>query len=268
MRGAALAALAVAALAGGAPRARAASGPAVPILMYHHIAPAGPSVRLPALWVAPAAFAAQVRALRRAGYRAVTLGRVWDAWTGGPPLPRRPVVVSFDDGYADQVRHALPALRRARWPGVLNLALDFLPAMGGATAVRRLLAAGWEVDSHSITHPDLTALPPARLRAELTGSRARIRELLGVPANFFAYPSGHLNASVVAAVRRAGYLAATTTRTGYATPRDRFRLARVQVSRGVTAADLLRRLRALRPRDGVTRQRGSARATPGGGPDA
>lgn len=267
MRGAALAALAVAALAGGAPGARAASGPAVPILMYHHIAPAGPSARLPALWVAPAAFAAQVRALRRAGYRAVTLGRVWDAWTGGPPLPRRPVVVSFDDGYADQVRHALPALRRARWPGVLNLALDFLPAMGGAAAVRRLLAAGWEIDSHSITHPDLTTLAPARVRAELAGSRARIRELFGVPANFFAYPSGHLNASVVAAVRRAGYLAATTTRTGYATPRDRFRLARVQVSRGITAAGLLRRLRALRPRDRV-RPRGAARAAPGGGPDA
>jgi peptidoglycan/xylan/chitin deacetylase (PgdA/CDA1 family) len=267
MRGAALAALAVAALAGGAPGARAASGPAVPILMYHHIAPAGPSARLPALWVAPAAFAAQVRALRRAGYRAVTLGRVWDAWTGGPPLPRRPVVVSFDDGYADQVRHALPALRHARWPGVLNLALDFLPAMGGPAAVRRLRAAGWEIDSHSITHPDLTALAPVRLRAELAGSRARIRGLFGVPANFFAYPSGHLNASVVAAARRAGYLAATTTRTGYATPRDRFRLARVQVSRGITATGLLRRLRALRPRDRV-RPRGAARAAPGGGPDA
>jgi hypothetical protein len=71
---------------------------------------------------------------------------------------------------------------------------------------------------------------------------------LRVPANFFAYPSGRLDAGVVAAVERAGYLAATTTRRGYATPRDRFRLARVQVSRGLTATDLLRRLRALRPR--------------------
>ena len=248
MRRAAVAALALVALGSGVPGARAASGPPVPILMYHHIAPAGQYARLPALWVRPEAFAAQVRALRRAGYRAVTLGRVWDAWHGGPPLPRRPVVVSFDDGYADQVRHALPALRRARWPGVLNLALDFLPAMGGTGAVRRLLAAGWEIDSHSITHPDLTTLAPARLRAELAGSRARIHDLFGVPANFFAYPSGHLNAGVVAAVRRAGYLAATTTRAGYATPRDRYRLARVQVSRGITAADLLRRLRALRPR--------------------
>jgi hypothetical protein len=69
-------------------------------------------------------------------------------------------------------------------------------------------------------------------------------------------------------VRRAGYLAATTTRTGYATPRDRFRLARVQVSRGITAAGLLRRLLALRPRDRVTRPHGAALAAPGGGQGA
>ena len=250
MRGAAPAALALAlaVLAGGAPSARAASGPAVPILMYHHIAPAPPGARLPALWVRPATFAAQLRALRRAGYRAVTLGRVWRAWSGGPRLPRRPIVLSFDDGYADQVRHALPVLARQRWPGVLNLALDFLPAMGGKAAVRRLLAAGWEIGSHSISHPDLTRLDPASLEEEISGSRAQIHNLLGVEAEFFCYPSGRLDAAVVAAVRRAGYLAATTTRAGYASPRDPFRLARVQVGRAMSGTDLLRRLRALRPR--------------------
>lgn len=247
-RGAAVAALALVALVGGAPGARAASGPPVPILMYHHIASAPAGARLPALWVTPAVFGAQVRAMQRAGYRAVTLGRVWSAWNGGKPLPRHPLVISFDDGYADQVGYALPALRRARWPGVLNLALRFLPAMGGPPAVKRLLAAGWEVDAHSLTHADLTKLAPARRRTEIAGSRERIQDLFGVTPRFFCYPSGHLDATVVAAVRRAGYLAATTTRAGYADPRDPLRLARVQVSRGVTAAGLLARLRVLRPR--------------------
>ncbi len=243
MRRAAIAIVAFLALAGATASARAASGPPVPILMYHHIAPPPPGARLPTLWVQPSAFAAQVRALRRAGYRAVTLGRVWDAWNGGRPLPRRPVVLSFDDGYADQVRHALPALRRRRWPGVLNLALDFLPRMGGAPAVRRLLRAGWEIGSHSITHRDLTTLAPARLREELVGSRERIGALFGVTPRFFCYPFGRLDAAVVAAVRDAGYVAATTTRPGLASPRDPLRLARVQVSRDTTATDLLRRLR-------------------------
>jgi len=248
VRAAAVAALAFAVLADGAPGARAAARPPVPILMYHHIAPAPAGVRLPSLWVTPAAFAAHVRGLQRAGYHAVTLGRVWDAWNGGAPLPRRPVVLSFDDGYADQVRSALPVLRRAGWPGSLSLALSFVPDMGGVPAVRRLLAAGWELVSHSLTHPDLTAVGGARLRDEVAGSRTRIRELFGVAPRFFCYPSGHVDATVVAAVRRAGYVAATTTRAGYATPRDPFHLARVQVSRGRTAADLLARLRALRPR--------------------
>ena len=248
VRGAAVVALALVALGSGAPEARAASGPPVPILLYHHVAPAPAGVRLPALWVSPPAFTGQVRGLRRAGYHAVTLWRVWDAWHGGAPLPRRPVVFSFDDGYADQVGGALPVLLRARWPAVLNLSLGFLPAMGGAPAVRRLLAASWEVDSHSLTHPDLTTVGPARLRDEVVGSRARIRALLGVTPQFFSYPSGHVDATVVAAVRRAGYLAATTTRAGYADPRDRFRLARVQVSGGQSGAYLLARLRALRPR--------------------
>jgi peptidoglycan/xylan/chitin deacetylase (PgdA/CDA1 family) len=245
---AAVVALAVVAPAGGAPAARAASGPPVPILMYHHIAPAPAGVRLPALWVSPEAFAAQVRGLQRAGYRAVTLGRVWDAWHGRGRLPRRPVVLSFDDGYADQVASALPVLRRAHWPGVLNLALSYLPGMGGEPAVRRLLHAGWELDSHSISHPELRKLAPARLRSEVAGSRTRIRRLFGITPRFFCYPSGHLDAAVAAAVRRAGYLAATTTRAGFATPRDPLRLARVQVSRGMSAAGLLARLRALRPR--------------------
>jgi peptidoglycan/xylan/chitin deacetylase (PgdA/CDA1 family) len=245
---AAVAALALVAFAGGAPGARAASGPPVPILMYHHIAPAPAGARTPALWVSPAAFGAQVRGLRRAGYRAVTLGRVWNAWHGGKKLPRRPVVLSFDDGYADQVAAALPVLQRARWPGVLNLALNFLPDMGGKPAVRRLLDAGWELDSHSLTHVDLRKVGHARLRDEVAGSRARIHSLFGVTPRFFCYPFGHLSGPVGQAVRRAGYLAATTTRAGYATPRRPLNLPRIQVSRGKTAADLLARLRALRPR--------------------
>ncbi len=244
-----VAALALVALAGGAPGARAASGPPVPILLYHHIAPAPADATLPALWVTPAALRSQVRALRRAGYRAVTLGRVWDSWHGGARLPRRPVVLTFDDGYADQVAEALPVLKAARWPGVLNLALTYLPEMGGEPAVRQLLDAGWELDSHTFTHADLRRVGHSRLRDEVAGSRARIRELFGVTPRFFCYPFGRLSGPVGQAVRRAGYLAATTTRAAFATPRDnRFLLPRIQVSRGVTATDLLRRLRALRPR--------------------
>lgn len=216
--------------------------------MYHAIEPVPAGARAPSLWVTRAAFASQVRALQRAGYRAVTLRRVWDAWHHGRSLPRRPVVFSFDDGYASQVGNALPVLRRAGWPGVLNLTLRNLPQLGGVSAVRRMVRAGWEVDSHTLTHPDLTTLADAALHRELRDSRSRIRRLFGEPASFFCYPSGRYDARVIAAVKDAGYLAATTVQSAFATPAaDPYALGRIQVSGGVGGAALVRRLRDLRP---------------------
>lgn len=224
----------------------------VPILVYHAIRTPPADARLPSLFVRPSEFSAQVRALRRAGYRAVTLQRVWDAWHGRATLPRRPVVLTFDDGYASQVRIALPVLRRERWPGVLNLTLDWVDDLGGDAAVRRLIDAGWEIDAHSRTHADLTQVPAAQLADEISGARAELRERYGVAANFFAYPSGRYDTRVVAAVERAGHLGATTVRRGFATPAAPFALARIQVSGGSGASGLLRRLRELRSRATAT----------------
>ena len=228
---------------------RRTARPSVPILMYHVIGEPPAGARLPALFVRPAHFTSQIRALKQAGYEAVTLRQVWNAWHHRARLPRRPVVLSFDDGSEGHVRHALPALRRAGWPGVLNLAWSFLTDIGGESAVRRLVRAGWEIDSHSLTHRDLTQLDDAALRSELTESRTRIRDAFGPrTAEFFAYPYGRLDARVRRAARDAGYLAATTVRAGFAKPTaDPYALARIQVGAGARGPALLRRLRALRP---------------------
>lgn len=204
---------------------------AVPILMYHVIAPARPGVAFPGLYVSGAAFAAQMKALAHDGYRGVTLQRVWDAWHEGTPLPRRPVVVSFDDGYMSHYSRALPVLRSLGWPGVLNLKMDALKGKGNLRPahIHRLIAAGWEIDPHTISHPDLTTLDATRLRREVAGSRAQLRRQFGVPANFFCYPSGRYDDRVVAAVRAAGYRAATTVQPGLAAPGKPFTLSRLRV---------------------------------------
>jgi len=230
-----------------------ASRASVPILVYHAISTPPADARLPSIYVRPAELAAHVRALRRAGYGAVTLQRVWDAWHGRATLPRRPVVLTFDDGYASQVTIALPLLRRERWPGVLNLALNWVDDLGGDGAVQRLIDAGWEIDGHSRTHADLTRVPAAQLADETAGARAELRERFGVSARFFAYPGGRYDARVAAAVKDAGYLGATTVRRGFATPDAPYALARIQVSRGTSGEALLARLRALRNRAGVNR---------------
>ena len=155
----------------------------------------------------------------------MTLGRVFDAWQGRTTLPPRPVVLSFDDGYRSHVTAALPILAARRWPGMLNLDLSNLaPAWGiGVPGVRKLLAAGWEIDAHSLTHADLASLSGAALAHEVSGSRRQIQRLFGVLPRFFCYPAGRYDAETLAAVKAAGYEGATTTELGLADPRSRSR---------------------------------------------
>jgi peptidoglycan/xylan/chitin deacetylase (PgdA/CDA1 family) len=223
----------------------AASGPPVPILAYHHIGSAPRGTSNPSLWVRRSLFDRQLLALDRAGYEAVTLDRVWRAWHGDGALPAHPFVISFDDGYSGQAATVAP-LRAHGWPGVLNLQVGRLGSRGGLTRaqVRAMIAAGWEIDAHSITHPDLRTVSAKRLRHEVAGSREAIRRAFGVPVDFFAYPYGRNDARVRAAVRRAGFLAATTIARGLARPdADPFALGRVLVGADDSPSSVLRMVR-------------------------
>lgn len=215
------------------PRPRIVAHPQpVPILVYHHVLDRakGP----PLLVMSVARFRTQLAYLAAHGYQPVTLRRVYDSWTGEGMLPPKPVVITFDDGYVDQVRNAAPVLRRYDWPAELALISDALYVGSNAPAqrltpamVRGLLDDGWGLESHSVSHPDLTLLHGAKLRRQLLASRLRLQRLFDVPVEFFCYPGGIYSRRVKLAVRRAGYLAATGTRYGAATPRDLFSLPRI-----------------------------------------
>src|SRR4051812_38161979 len=230
-----------------APAPRIVHGPhhrPVPILMYHVISAPKAGAPYPELYTPEPVFAAQMKALAERGYHGVTLAQVERYWRSGYALPRRPVVVSFDDGYLSHYTHARPVLRRLGWPGVLNLEVNNARTPGDISVrqVRALIAAGWEVDSHTLTHPDLTTLPPDRLRHELTGSRAWLRRTFHVPVDYFCSPAGRFDPTVVAAVRAAGYRLATTTRPGLARPGAPFELDRVRVDGQDGVAGLLGKL--------------------------
>jgi peptidoglycan/xylan/chitin deacetylase (PgdA/CDA1 family) len=112
--------------------------------------------------------------------------------------------------------------------------------------VRRLLAAGWEIGAHSLTHADLTSLGAAALDREVRGSRRAIHRRFGVLPRFFCYPAGRYAAEAVGAVRAAGFDGATTTEFGLAAPSaGRFTLARVRIDRGDGVDGLARKLASL-----------------------
>jgi peptidoglycan/xylan/chitin deacetylase (PgdA/CDA1 family) len=212
--------------------------------MYHVIGtpPAGQGP--PELWVSRERFAAEMALLARRGYEAVTLETVFDAWAGRGGLPRRPVVLSFDDGYLSDGTFVARTLRARGWPGVLNLETHNLGPDGlPRHLATRMAREGWEIDSHTVDHPDLTTVDPARLRAELVDSRDRIRRELGSAPQFFCYPAGRYDATVIAAVKAAGYRGATTELPGAArSTDDPYELPRIRVNGSDTPDALLAKL--------------------------
>jgi peptidoglycan/xylan/chitin deacetylase (PgdA/CDA1 family) len=235
-------------------RPLAPSGPRhapVAILMYHVVQAAPRGVANPELWVSAGRFRREMDALARAGYHATTLDVVWSAWHGHGTLPRNPIVVSFDDGYQSQSTVARRVLYRLGWPGVLNLEVHNVGLKGGLSGaeVRAMVRDGWEVDAHTMTHPDLTLVDARQLRREVAGSRRWLRRAFGIPVDFFAYPAGRYDPAVEHAVRAAGFKGATTTAPGMARRGgDAYALARLRVTPEMTPEQLLAMLGGLERR--------------------
>lgn len=207
----------------------------VPILMYHVTKAAPAGTPYPELWVTPADFKGQMDWLAENGYTGITMAQLFKYWDQGFKLPAKPVVISFDDGYPSHTKTARPVLAKHKWPGVLFLEYrNVNSAETGLTAsmVNKLIASGWEIGSHTISHPDLTTLGPEELQTEVAGSREEIETKFKVRVDYFCYPAGKYNDEVVKAVESAGYTGAVTVDDGLAKPEDPFRLARVRIDGG------------------------------------
>jgi peptidoglycan/xylan/chitin deacetylase (PgdA/CDA1 family) len=203
-----------------------------PILEYHSISVPPSGASLPELFTPTADFTAELNYMKSQGYEAITLDQLFAGWSGKAPIPEKPVVVSMDDGYLTQYTHALPVLQKLGWPGVLNLKLQSLdPGQEMTpTMIKKMIAAGWEIDDHTITHPDVTTLSPASLQHEVGDSRTMLQRQFGIPVNFFCYPAGKFNDAAIAGLKRAGYTGATTEIIGFASSSgDPFKLPRVEI---------------------------------------
>jgi len=224
---------------------------AVPILMYHVIAAPPADAPFPGLYVRPSEFAAQMEALKRAGWHAVTLDQVQAYWQHGAPLGQgKPIVLTFDNGYQSQYTQALGVLERLGWVADENLQLTGLPPSQGGlsqTQIKGLVAAGWELDTQGFSHADLIALDAEQLHYQVAVARSTVQRRYGVPVNWFCYPSGHYDATVIAAVKDAGYTGSTTVVPGWAQPgEDRYRLHRLRVLGETSPQALLAEIAGIR----------------------
>jgi len=186
----------------------------VPVLMYHEVAARTDTASR--LAVPPDAFAAQLAYLQAAGYTTVTMSALAAALAGRGELPGRPVVLTFDDGFADFHETALPLLQRHGFTATVFVTTGWVEDAGPAARPRpaRMLtwqqvlevaAAGVEVGAHSHTHPELDQLRAPQLERELRDSKSRLEDRLGGPVPALAYPFGYSSARVRQAARDAGY---------------------------------------------------------------
>jgi peptidoglycan/xylan/chitin deacetylase (PgdA/CDA1 family) len=196
----------------------------------------------PRLYVRYGEFKDEMAWLHTHGYQAVTLDRVMKAWFHGGRLPIKPIVITFDNGYLEQVRFAPRVMARYGWPGVLN---EITENHLHPKQIWSVIHLGWEVDSHSLTHPNLTTATAAGLRAQVVQSRAYLRKTFHIPVNSFCYPSSRYDAAVIAAVKAAGYSNALTENAGYASSGDPYLLDRFEIESGV--AELAHDLLAYQP---------------------
>jgi peptidoglycan/xylan/chitin deacetylase (PgdA/CDA1 family) len=217
---------------------------AVPILTYNVINTQPSGSTLPAsLYVPVADFTAQMQALRAAGWHPITLDELGSYWSGRRArLVAKPIVITFDGGYASQYNNALPVLKQMGWVGVLNVPVNLLPSSEGGlstTQVQALKSEGWEIDALSPTQPDLTAASATTAQQQLSSERQALQSTYSASVNWLAYSLGKYNATVSAAAKSAGFSGALTGAAGWANPTgDRFTLARVVVAGGTSPAQL------------------------------
>ncbi len=179
-----------------------------PILLYHHFGPAS-SPAASIYYTALEDFDAQLKALRKWGYTSISISQLVEALMYGAPLPSRPVVITFDDGNLDVYSEAFPIMQKYGFTGVVYIIANSLHADGymSVDMLKVLISAGWEVGSHSMTHPDLR-LNHDRLNFEIAQSRIILQDALGVPVRSFAYPYGGMDPLVSKQVQSYGYTSA------------------------------------------------------------
>jgi peptidoglycan/xylan/chitin deacetylase (PgdA/CDA1 family) len=221
----------------------------VPVLTYHDIGPQAKG----RLVISVKSFEEQMRYLKDQGYRVISLSQFHDFLSLRRQLPRRAVVITFDDGYKSFMQYAYPVLKELGFPATLFVYTDYVGAGRNALSwddLATLAAEGFQVEGHSKTHSDLRRRPgeseaehARRMRAEMEGPQKLFEQRMGRPARFLAYPYGAADEGVVQHTREYGFVGGLTVfREGNASFAPLFRIRRSQIYSEMTLEDFVKNL--------------------------
>jgi len=199
--------------------------------MYHHIDLQLPSDGSRELTVSPRTFAWQLQYLQNNGFRVISMGELARSLQQRLSL-RKTVVMTFDDGYADQGEYAVPLLHRMRDGATFFIVTGTVGTPGHLTweMLRRMVRSGLDIGAHGVSHDDLSIMSDAEQQRQIFGSVALLRRRLHAPVLSYAYPSGRLNGETLRLVRRAEVPLAVTTDPRYVLyAQTRWELTRLRV---------------------------------------
>ena len=226
----------------------------VPVLVYHNIGREAHG----RLVLGVDAFAEQMKYLKANGYRVVSAADLVDWLRQRRQLPRKTVVLTFDDGYRSFKDYAYPVLKELRFTATLFVYTDYVGAGRNALGwddLKALTAEGFDVQAHSKSHADLRrgdsetdAQYGRRMQLELTEPPRVLTRNVGHPVTFLAYPYGRVDDAVIAKVRDGGYQAAfTVRRESNAAFVDLLRISRSQVYSEMTLEQFAKNLNVFHP---------------------
>ena len=230
----------------------------IPVLMYHRVGTSHNE------WenrycIPPDQFSRHMRKLATRGMQACSLTDFFAWLEQKQTLPKGSFLLTFDDGFMGVYEHAAPVLQELNWPATVFLVSRLIgkrdewtqiqnpsgatfPLLG-AEHIREMRQSGFDFQSHTRLHPDLTTLSDRDLTEELAGSRQDLEDLLGEKVRYLAYPHGRLNEQVIDTTRAAGYEAAFSTQPGF-NRRDinHYRIRRLDIFGTDTATMLARKI--------------------------
>ena len=200
----------------------------IPVLYYHKIDYPKKDAVYKGLYVTPKQFKMQVALLKFLGYDTVSPKDILSFVKGHKISVKKPLLITFDDGYENNYLNAYPVLKAAGFTSLIFISTGFIEKKNivsderekvredflNKSEIKDMFKDGFFIGSHGINHYYLDSLEEGVLLGELIASKAYLENILNAPVDFFSYPFGAYNPNVMRAVKKTGYLGAFTTARG------------------------------------------------------